>query len=139
MRPRRAAALTTAAAAAFLMIAAGCTTDEASSAPTGAELIGTWEQSGAGFERGVSVTWVDQVVVIESADGQGFTGFKEYTPAGEATQTETLNGVIATNGDILITDEDGVFRGRLENGTILGQYAETGDDAAAINVELVRE
>jgi hypothetical protein len=50
-----------------------------------------------------------------------------------------VNGVIATNGDILITDEDGVFRGRLEDGTILGQYAETGDDAAAINVELIRQ
>ena len=139
MRPKRAAALTAAAAAAFLMIAAGCTTDAPSSAPTGAELIGTWEQSGAGFERGTSVAWVDQVVVIESADGQGFAGFKEYTPVGEAPQKETVNGVIATNGDILITDEDGVFRGRLEDGTIIGQYAETGDDAAAINVELIRQ
>ena len=40
--------------------------------------------------------------------------------------------------DILIVDEDGLFEGRLVDGRMQGQYAEIGDDATAINLELSR-
>jgi len=88
----------------------------------GAELEGTWNQSGVGYARGVRVTWENQTVVIEAADGQTFTGCKEYTRDGEQPQKEV-----------------GIFQGRLVDGKIQGQYAEIGDDAAAINIELSRK
>jgi hypothetical protein len=127
-----------AATAAAVLLTPGCAAGGTAEAPTGAELEGTWVQNGAGFEKGVPVTWNDQKVVIEKADGQGFTGYKEYTREGEPPQREIINGVVGTDGRILITDEDGLFDGRLSDGKITGQYAETGDDAGAINVELVR-
>ena len=139
MRLRISIALTAAVTALLVTIGAGCASNSSESVPTGAELIGTWQQTGAGYERGESVIWVDQVVVIEAADGQGFTGFKEYTKEGQGPQQEIVNGVIAPNGDILITDEDGFFRGRLEDETILGQHVEVGDDSSAINLELKRK
>jgi hypothetical protein len=139
MRLRISIALTAAVTALLVTIGAGCASNSSESVPTGAELIGTWKQTGAGYGNGEPVIWAEQLVVIEAADGQGFAGFKEYTPKGEAPQREMVNGVIAPNGDILITDEDGFFRGRLEDETILGQYAEVGDDSSAINLELKRK
>lgn len=121
-----------------LTAVAGCGSDSSASVPTGADLKGTWSQSGAGFEKGVPVTWENQAVVIEKADGQGFAGFKEYTREGGKTQREAVNGVVGLDGNILFVDQDGKFEGRLIDGKLQGQYAEVGDDAAAINVEIVR-
>ena len=126
-------------AAAVICVAVGCGPDTSARVPTGAELRGTWNQAGAGYENGEPVTWENQTVVIDEADGQGFAGFKEYTREGEAPQKEVVNGVIGLNGDILIVDEDGRFDGRLIDGKIQGQYAEIGDDATAINLELSRK
>lgn len=126
-------------AAASITIAAGCGGGSAE-APTAADLKGTWTQSGAGFEQGKAVTWNNQTIVIETADGQGFTGFKEYTPSGGSSpQKEAINGVIAPDGDILITDEDGFIEGTYADGVITGQYAETGADNSAVNVTLTKK
>jgi len=130
--------LSAAVTAALVTIATGCQTDSADSVPTGAELIGTWAQNGVGYEQGEPATWVDQTVVIESADGQGFTGYKEYTSEGDVAQQEIVNGVIGADGEIIIADEDGFFRGRLDNGAIIGQYVEAGADHGAMNIELTR-
>jgi len=131
------------AASAIIAVASGCSADTSAKVPTGADLKGTWIQSGDGYERGVRVTpenkGFEATVVIAEADGRGFTGYKEHTDPGEKPQRETLHGVVGLDGDILITDEDGFFTGKLVDGTIRGQYAETGKDAAAINVELTRQ
>ncbi|CAN5292694.1 hypothetical protein BH09ACT8_BH09ACT8_20940 [soil metagenome] len=132
-------ALTAVGAATVITLGAGCQVDSSEKVPTAADLKGTWAQTGAGYERGASVTWENQTVVIENADGQGFTGFKEYTREGEPPHKEMVNGVIGADGDILITDDDGQFRGRFNDGKIAGQYAEVGNDSAAINVELSRK
>ena len=95
--------------------------------------------SSACSQNGTPVTWQNQTVVIDEAEGQGFAGFKEYAREGEQPQKEVLNGVIGPNGDILIVDEDGTFAGQLTDGRLQGQYAESGDDAAAINLELSRQ
>ena len=125
-------------AAAVGLLLAGCAPASPPKPPTGADLTGTWVQNGVGYERGVLVTWDNQTVVIEQADGQGFTGYKEYTRDGEPPQKETINGGIGVDGRILMTDEDGLLDGRLVDGAIVGQYAETGDDAGVINLELTR-
>lgn len=125
------------AAGAAISAGSACAAD--TSVPTGADLRGTWTQNGAGYENGVPVTWENQTVVIDEADGQGFAGFKEYTREGEPPQREIVNGVIGPDGNILIVDEDGRFEGRLVDGTLRGQYAEIGDDPGAINVELSRK
>lgn len=138
MRAIRSTALTAAAAVVLVALGAGCQADSSDSVPTGAELIGTWAQNGAGYEQGSPSAWEDQTVVIESADGQGFTGYKEYTSDDGGAQREIVNGVVGTDGEILIVDEDGFFRGRLDDGAILGQYVEVGADSAAMNVELTR-
>lgn len=109
--------------------------DSSAQVPTGEDLKGTWAQSGAGYEKGTSVIWENQTVVIEEADGQGFAGHKEYTPP----QKENVNGVVGPDGSVLIVDEDGTFQGRLVDGKLQGQYAGVGGDAAAINVELARK
>lgn len=119
-------------------VLAGCATSTSTKVPTGADLKGTWAQTGTGYEKGSPVTWRDQTLVIEEAEGPGFTGFKEYTPDGGQPQKESVNGVVGADGDIRMADEDGSFLGRLVDGKILGQYVEVGDDAAAINVELTR-
>jgi len=130
-------------AASTIIATAGCSADSSAKVPTGADLKGTWIQAGDGYERGVRVTPENQgfaaTVVIAEADGQGFTGYKEYTDPGEKPQREVLHGVIGLDGDILITDEDGFFTGKLLDGKIRGQFAEIGSDAAAINVELSRQ
>ncbi len=117
----------------------GCGAETSAAVPTGADLKGTWNQAGAGYENGQPVRWDNQTVVIDEADGQGFAGYKEYTRAGEQPQKESVNGVIGPAGEILIVDEDGHFTGRLVDGTLRGQYAEVGDDATAINLELTRQ
>ncbi|MFM8598614.1 MAG: hypothetical protein ACKOB8_06360 [Mycobacterium sp.] len=136
-------ALAAGAAAAFLAVAAGCSANPSTKVPTGADLRGTWIQAGDGYEQGVRVTpenkGFEATVVIAEADGQGFTGYKEHTDPGEPPQKEVLHGVVGLDGEILITDEDGFFTGKLVDGKIRGQYAETGKDAAAINVELSRQ
>ena len=138
MRPRMSTILGAAVTAALVTIATGCQTDSADSVPTGAELIGTWAQNGVGYEQGEPATWVDQTVVIESADGQGFTGYKEYTPEGDVAKQEIVNGVIGADGEIIIADEDGFFRGWLDDEAIIGQYVEAGADHGAMNIELTR-
>ena len=115
------------------------TSCSSSQVPKGEDLKGTWSQTGAGYENGRPVTWENQTVVIEEASGQGFTGFKEYAREGEQPQKEPVNGVIGVNGNILIVDDDGKFEGRLVDGKLQGQYAEVGDDAAAINIVLTRK
>lgn len=117
----------------------GCGTDTAAPVPNGADLKGTWVQQGTGYENGSPVTWENQTVVIDEADGQGFAGFKEYTREGQPPQKEIIKGVIGPGGDILIVDEDGLFEGRFVDGRMQGQYAEVGDDATAINLELSRK
>jgi len=138
--------ISVAIAALVVMGAAGCAADASApennataSVPTGADLKGTWIQTGAGFEQGAPVTWENQTVVIEEASGQGFAGYKEYQGANEQPQKEAVNGVIGLDGSILIVDGDGTFQGRLSDGKLQGQYAEVGDDAAAINVEISRK
>ncbi len=126
-------------AAALVITLAACGSDSSVQVPTGEDLKGTWAQSGAGYERGAPVTWENQTVVIEEADGQGFAGYKEYTQKGEQPKKEDVNGVVGPDGNVLIVDEDGTFRGRLVDGKLTGQYAEVGEDAAAINVELARK
>jgi hypothetical protein len=126
-------------AATTIVAVAGCGAESSESVPTGADLTGTWIQSGAGYEQGAPVVWENQTLVIESADGQGFTGFKEYTREGEQPQREAVNGVIGLDGNILIVDGDGRFDGRLTDGKLQGQYGESGADAAAINVEISRQ
>ena len=131
------------AASAVVALASGCSAAPSITVPTGADLKGTWIQAGDGYERGVRVTpenkGFEATVVIAEADGQGFTGYKEHTDPGESPQREVVHGVIGLDGDILITDEDGFFTGKLVDGKIRGQYAEIGKDAAAINVELSRQ
>ncbi len=126
-------------AGAVIAAVAGCGTDSSAPVPTAADLKGTWLQTGTGYEMGVPVIWENQTVVIEKVDGQRFAGFKEYTREGEQPKKEMVNGVVGLNGDILMVDEDGSFRGRLIDGKVQGQYAEVGSDAAAINVELSRK
>lgn len=118
----------------------GCGADTAAKAPAAKDLIGTWAQNGAGYEEGKPVTWKDQTLVVEAAEGQGFTGFKEYDNEGEDPQKEVVNGAVGVNGDIRIVDEDGFFVGRLVDGKILGQYVEVKKgESQVLNVELVRQ
>jgi hypothetical protein len=125
--------------AAMLTVVAGCGSSDSTSVPTGADLQGTWSQSGSGYEAGNPVSWENQTIVIDKADGQGFAGYKEYTPAGGQPQKETLNGVIGVDGNILIVDEDGKFEGQLNGNTLQGQYSEVGDDATAMNLEISKQ
>ena len=105
--------------------------------PTGADLEGEWAMSGEGYEQGAPAIWEDQKLVVEEADGQGFAGYKEWSK-GEEEQKEDVNGVISHDGNVLIVDTDGSFHGRLIDGKLQGQYAEFGDDAAAMNLTMQR-
>lgn len=121
-------------------VVSGCGADKPAKVPAAKDLIGTWAQTGAGFEEGKPVTWKDQTLVVEAAEGQGFTGFKEYHNAGEDPHREVVNGAIGVNGDGRITDEDGFFVGRLVDGKIQGQYVEVSKgESQVLNVELVRK
>jgi hypothetical protein len=125
------------AAAASITIAAGCGSSDSASVPTGADMKGTWVQTATGYDNGELDSWKGDAagnIVIDKASGQSFTGYKTYTPPEGGPVKETMQGVIAPDGDILITDQDGFYEGTLENGTFTAQYAETGDDATAENV-----
>lgn len=133
--------LITAALAALLTAGAvaGCGADTAAKVPAAKDLIGTWAETGDGFEEGKPVTWRDNKLVVETAEGQGFTGFKEYHNEGEDPQKEVVNGAVGVDGNIRISDEDGFFVGRLVDGKILGQYVEVKDgESQVLNVELAR-
>jgi len=118
----------------------GCQSDNSAKVPAAKDLIGTWAQTGAGYEEGKPVTWQDDKLVVETTEGQGFTGFKEYQNEGEDPQKEIVNGAVGINGDIRIVDEDGFFVGRLVDGKILGQYVEIAKgESQVLNVELVRQ
>lgn len=87
-----------------------------------------------------TLIWRDQTLVVEAAEGQGFTGLKQYHNAGEDPQKEIVNGAVGANGDIRIADRDGYFVGRLVDGKILGQYVEVAKgESQVLNVELVRK
>lgn len=121
-------------------VVGGCGAENSAKVPAAKDLIGTWAQTGAGYEEGKPVTWKDQTLVLEAAEGQGFTGFKEYHNAGEDPQKEVVNGAVGVNGDIRIADEDGYLVGRLVDGKILGQYIEVAKgESQVLNVELVRK
>ncbi len=125
------------AAAASITIAAGCGSSDSAEVPTGADMKGTWVQTATGYDNGKLDSWKGDAagnIVFDKASGQSFTGYKTYTPPEGGAVKETMQGVIAPDGDILITDEDGFFEGTLENGTFTGQYAEMGADSAAMNV-----
>ena len=126
-------------AAVTVSVLAGCAGDTSADVPTGADLEGSWDQTGVGYEMGSPVTWTEQTLVIEEAEGQGFGGFKEYTPDGEEPQKEIVSGVVGVDGEIKMVDEDGFFEGRMVEGKILGLYVESGADNGAVNVELSRE
>ena len=118
----------------------GCSADTSAKVPAAKDLIGTWAQTGAGFEEGEPVVWKDQTLVIEKSEGQGFGGFKEYHNEGEDPQKENVNGAVAVDGDIRIVDDDGFFTGRLVDGKILGQYIEVKKgESQVLNVELARK
>jgi hypothetical protein len=132
--------ISTALAALLTIAASGCAAKDDAKVPAATDLIGTWAQSGAGYEEGKPVTWKDQTLVVEAAEGQAFTGFKEYANEGEDPQKEVVNGAIGVNGDIRITDEDGFFVGRLVDGKIQGQYIEVKEgESQVLNVELARK
>lgn len=121
-------------------VVSGCGAGTSAEVPAAKDLIGTWAQTGAGFEEGKPVTWKDQTLVVEAAEGQGFAGFKEYHNEGEDPQKEAVNGAVGVNGDIRIVDEDGFFVGRLLDGKILGQYIEVKKgESQVLNVELARK
>ena len=128
------------AAAASVTIAAGCgSSGDSAEVPTGADMKGTWVHSATGYDNGEFESVKGDIkitaVVIDRANGQAFAGYKRYTPAeGGAPQKEAMQGVIAPNGTILITDEDGSYTGTLANGVFTSQYAESGDDSSALNV-----
>lgn len=135
-----AAAIGIVTATAVIGLAAGCGSDAEAAVPTGADLKGTWAQEGAGYENGKSITWTDQTVVVTAADGQGFSGYKEYTPAGGGDpQRETFNGVIGLDGEVFIADGDGFYEGRIEDGAFVGEYVEVGADSTAMNVTFTRQ
>jgi hypothetical protein len=118
----------------------GCGAETSAKIPAAKDLIGTWAQTGAGYEEGTPVTWKDQTLVVEAAEGQGFVGFKEYHNEGEDPQKEVINGAVGVDGDIRIADDDGFFVGRLVDGKILGQFTKVAKgESQVLNVELVRQ
>jgi len=121
-------------------VVSGCGAERSAKVPAAKDLIGTWAQTGAGFEEGKPVTWQDQTLVVEKAEGQGFAGFKEYDNEGEDPRKELVNGAVGVDGDIRIVDEDGFFVGRLVDDKIQGQYVEVKKgESQVLNVELVRQ
>lgn len=121
-------------------VVSGCASGSSDKVPAAKDLMGTWAQTGAGFEEGKPVTWKDQKLVVDQAEGQGFAGFKEYHNEGEDPQREAVNGAVGVDGEIRIADDDGFFVGRLVDGKILGQYVEVQKgESQVLNVELVRK
>lgn len=139
-------ALSLAAAAATICLTAGCSTAPQPKTLSGAELKGTWMYSATGFERGKPETWKANTMVVESADGQNFTGYFEFPTdnepdgmgaPGEKTMRETFNGVVTAGGDILIVDRDGRLEMKMFDGKMQGQY--TDGNPTVMNVEMVRK
>ena len=135
-----------AAAAGVACLAAGCSTGSNAKALDGDALKGTWSYSGTGFERGKPETWKDNTMVIESADGQKFTGYVEFpTDAepdsagapGQKTMREQITGLVTPAGDILIVDPDGRLEMKMFDGKLLGQYVD--GNPTVMNVEMVRK
>ena len=125
------------AAAASITLAAGCGSSDSAEVPTGADMKGTWVQTATGYDNGTLSSWTSNPagdIVFDEASGQSFAGYKTYDPPEGPPVKEAMQGVIAPDGDILITDQDGFYEGTIENGTFTGQYAEMGDDSAAMNV-----
>ena len=138
---RPAVRLTSTALVALLTAGAvsGCAAGTPAKVPAAKDLIGTWAQTGAGYEEGKPVTWKDQRLVVEATEGQAFVGFKEYDNEGEDPKKEVVNGAVGVDGDIRMADEDGFFVGRMADGKILGQYVEVKDgESQVLNVEFVR-
>lgn len=142
MKRTLATALAIAGAATAITLAVGCGSSS-TEVPTGADMKGTWTvQSSEGFEGGKPST-LDGRLVITQAKGQGFAGYKTYTDAEDGgtpkVLKETINGAIASDGDILYTDDDGFFEGVLQDGVMTGQYTEIGQDSTAMNVDYVKK
>jgi hypothetical protein len=134
------------AAAAAACLTAGCTTASTAKPLDGEALKGTWIYSGTGFERGQPETWKANTMVVESADGQNFTGYVEFPTDGEPdsagesgqkTMREPFTGVVTPAGDILIVDADGSLEMKMFDGKLQGQY--TDGNPTAMNVEMVRK
>jgi hypothetical protein len=143
MKRTLATVLAVAGTATALGIAAGCGSSDAQ-VPTGADLKGTWTiVASAGSDQGkLSSLSSDSAIVITAARGQAFAGYKTYTDDESGTVRtvrEPINGAIAADGDILMTEEDGIFTGTLEDGVLRGQYAEVGPDNTAMNVEYTQK
>ncbi len=140
MNRRMATAIAALGAAATITVAAGCGSDSAS-VPTGEEMKGTYVVAGEGYEQGKPQKWdnPDSTIVIDMANGQAFAGSKTYVDAEGQKQSYKVNGVIAPDGDILITEPDGFFEGTYADGVITGQYAEMGDTAQAMNATFTRK
>ena len=137
MKRTLATVLAVAGAAAAITVTTGCGSGGSAEVPTGADMKGTWVQTATGYDNGKLDSWKGDAagnIVFDKADGQSFAGYKTYTPPEGGAVKETMQGVIAPDGDILITDEDGFYEGTLANGTFTGQYAESGADATAMNV-----
>ena len=135
-----------AAVAGVACLTAGCSTASDAKALDGEALKGTWTYSGTGFERGQPETWKDNTMVIESADGQKFTGYVEFpTDAepdsagapGQKTMREQITGLVTPAGDILIVDPDGRLEMKMFDGKLQGQYVD--GNPTVMNVEMVRK
>lgn len=132
-------ALAVTCAAALITVAAGCGSSSSAEVPTGADMKGTWTSTGSGYQDGKVETWVRGTIIIDKAVGQAFSGNEKYTASGGVVVSETIQGVIAPDGDILIVEEDGFYEGTLENGVFTGQYAEMGDEPTAANVTMTKK
>ena len=103
-------------------------------------LIGTWQ----GEEIGVGALdgWDRHDFVLEILEQRGtaFTGLKSYGTPG-AYETEAIYGSMTPDGRIVVVvDADGAFTGTLVGTDVLDLcYTETGEDASAKCVRLVRQ
>lgn len=119
---------------------AGCGGSESADVITGADMKGTWAQTGTGYQSGKLTKWGTARITFDQADGQTFGGYKTFTPNdGGAPVKRTMQGVISPDGEILITDSDGFYEGTVENGVFTGDYAEMGDDAAAMSITMTKQ
>ena len=149
MRTSTSAAIAAAAVAFLTALTAGCAAGSNTTAPDalkGETLKGTWTYSATGFERGAPETWKDETMVVESADGQKFTGYFEFPTDGEPdgagapgqkTMREQFTGVVTPAGDILIADADGRLEMKMSDGKLYGQY--TDGNPTVMNVEMTRK
>lgn len=141
MNRRIATAIAALGAAATITVAAGCGSSDSASVPTGEELKGTYVIAGEGYADGKPQKWdnPNSTMVIDMANGQAFAGSKSYVNSEGQKQSYKVNGVIAPDGEILITEPDAFFEGTYADGVITGQYGEMGDDAMAANITYTRK